>query len=137
MLHFFFFSHYFISISCFYISGKENVKIFRTTLKRGDWRPLVVFLILGDLFYILLTIVSLRKLPSNSSLPSALTKIDLTSNSFYQPVEKNMILMCYVCLILVSGWYWLHRRSLEAFLPSQIFWNSSQRTGVSSFLNVW
>ena len=50
------------------------------------------------------------------------------------------ILACYflswwcLCLVLVSGWLWLHRISLEVF--SSIFWKSLRWISISS-LCVW
>ena len=41
-----------------------------------------------------------------------------------------------LCLVLVSGWWWPHRMSLEVFFPLQFF-ESFRRIGVSSSLNVW
>ena len=41
-----------------------------------------------------------------------------------------------ISLILVSGWCWPYRMSLEVFLPLQ-FLGSLRKINVSSFLNVW
>ena len=40
-------------------------------------------------------------------------------------------------LVLVSGCCWLHRMSLEVFLPLSFFWNSLRRMDVNSSLNIW
>ena len=42
----------------------------------------------------------------------------------------------YLCLNLVSEWWWLYRMCFGVFLPLQFFWNSFIRIGVSSCLNV-
>ena len=45
--------------------------------------------------------------------------------------------MCYLCLVLVSGWRWPHRMHLEAAVHLQIFFSNIFRIiGVNSSLNV-
>ena len=43
----------------------------------------------------------------------------------------------HFCPVLVSGWWWPHRRSLGSVPSSEIFWKGFRRIGVSSSLNVW
>ena len=47
----------------------------------------------------------------------------------------NFLFLWHLCLLLVSGWWWPHRRSLGFFSSSEIFWKSLTRIGVSSSLN--
>ena len=47
----------------------------------------------------------------------------------------SFLFLCCLCLVLVSGWWWPCRMSLEVFLCN--FWKSSRRIGISSSLNVW
>ena len=42
--------------------------------------------------------------------------------------------VCWLCLVLVSGWWWPRRMNLEVFLWN--FWKSFRRIGISSSLNV-
>ena len=62
------------------------------------------------------------------------------SISLRTSVSTSMRLACnflffvwYLCLVLVSGWWWPQTVSLGVFLPLQFF----GRIGVSSSLNVW
>ena len=48
----------------------------------------------------------------------------------------SFLSLCCLCLVLVSGWWWPRRMSLEVFLPLQFF-ESFRRIGISSSLNVW
>ena len=52
----------------------------------------------------------------------------------YWPVV--FLCVCCLCLVLVSGWWWPHRMSLEVFLPLQFF-ETVRQIGISSSLNVW
>ena len=49
----------------------------------------------------------------------------------------SFLFWCCLCLILVSGWWWPHRMSLEVLLPLQFFGKSFWRIGISPSLNVW
>ena len=42
--------------------------------------------------------------------------------------------LCCLCLVLISGWWWPHRMSLEMFLPLQFF-ESFRRISISSSLS--
>ena len=46
----------------------------------------------------------------------------------------NFLFLCYLCLILVSGWW---RPCRMSFPSSVVFSKSLRRIGVSSSLNVW
>ena len=48
----------------------------------------------------------------------------------------SFLFLCCLHLVLVSGWWWPRRMSLEVFLPLQ-FLESFRRIGLSSSLNVW
>ena len=48
----------------------------------------------------------------------------------------SFLFLSCLCLVLVSGWWWPHRMSLEAFPPLQFF-ESFRRIGISSSWNVW
>ena len=48
----------------------------------------------------------------------------------------NQLFWRYLCLVLVLGWWWLHRMNLGVCLSS-IFWKSLRRLSISSSLYVW
>ena len=48
----------------------------------------------------------------------------------------SFLFLCCLCLVLVSGWWWTQRMSLEVFLPLKFF-ESFRKIGISSPLNVW
>ena len=49
----------------------------------------------------------------------------------------SLLFVCCFCLVLVLGWWWPCRMSLEVFLPLQFFERVFRRIGISSSLNVW
>ena len=49
----------------------------------------------------------------------------------------NFLFLSCLYLVLVSGWLWPHRMSLEVFLLLQFFWKSFRKIGISSSLSVW
>ena len=55
-------------------------------------------------------------------------------HQWYWPVV--FFLLCYLCLVLVSAWWWPHRMSLEMFLLMQ-FLESFRSIGISSSPNAW
>ena len=59
------------------------------------------------------------------------------ASMFISDIGHRLLFLCCLCLILVSGWWWPHRMSLEAFSPLQFFWKCFQRIGISSSLYVW
>ena len=81
-----------------------------------------------DPFTVLLNLTSAR----------ILLRIFVSVHQWYWPeiLFKVNFILWYLCLVLVSRWWWPHRVHLEVFLPLQFFWTSLRRTGVNS-LNVW
>ena len=57
------------------------------------------------------------------------------AHQWYWPLV--FFFVCCLYLVLVSGWWWPCRMTLEVFLSLQIFWKSFRRIGISSTLNVW
>ena len=51
-------------------------------------------------------------------------------------LAPNFLFLWYFCLVLVSGWCWLCRKSSKVFLPLQFFRKSLRRTDVNSSLTV-
>ena len=51
-------------------------------------------------------------------------------------LAQNFLFLWYFCLVLVSGWCWLCRKSSKVFLPLQFFRKSLRRTDVNSSLTV-
>ena len=49
----------------------------------------------------------------------------------------NSLFLCSPWLVLVSGWLWPCRMSLEVFLPLHIFGKNFRKTGIISCLNIW
>ena len=69
------------------------------------------------------------------SFHKMLWKVNFLANSIFHLgfLHLYLILTCnicvcvwYLCLVLVSGWWWLHRLSLGVFLPLQFFRRASK-----------
>ena len=55
---------------------------------------------------------------------------------FMKHIGLYFFFWLYLCLVLVSGWWWLHRISFGVFHPLQSF-EEVERMGKISFLYVW
>ena len=61
----------------------------------------------------------------------------ISASMFISDVGLSLSLcVCYLCLILVSQWWWPYRMSSEVFLPLK-FLEDFEKYGVNSSLNVW
>ena len=54
---------------------------------------------------------------------------------FISDIGLQFSFLWYLCLVLASGWWWLHRMSMGVFFPQLFFWIASE--DVNSYLNVW
>ena len=65
----------------------------------------------------------------------------ITVHQWYWPVvffcHWFSFLFCFLCLVLVSGWWWPPRMNLEVFLPQQYFERALRRISISFSLNFW
>ena len=59
----------------------------------------------------------------------------ISASVFVSGIGLEVSFLWYVCLVLVSEWWWPHRMSLKVFLPLQFFGGSFRRIGVNSSLN--
>ena len=61
------------------------------------------------------------------------------ASMFISDIGLYFLFLWYLCLLLVSGWWWPHRMSLQEFLPLPFFGKSFRRIGVNSSLmfDIW